>query len=166
MAIRSYSSGDLEVCRALWTELVQRHRDIYDDQTIGGEEPGLEFDAHLELVGPDKIWLAESEGRVVGFTSLITKDKEAEIEPVVVSREHRGRKIGEELVKHAIEEAKKLNVLYLNVRPVARNREGISFFRDCGFRTVGHIQLFIPLGEGKEGVWKEGLEIFGEKFSY
>jgi N-acetylglutamate synthase-like GNAT family acetyltransferase len=166
MRIRNYTPVDLDVCRALWAEMVQQHRDIYEDQSIGGDNPGLEFDKHLELVGLDSIWLAESEGEVIGFTSLIKKDQEAEIEPIVVAHKHRGKGVGEGLIKHAVEEAKKLNILCLYVRPVARNKDAISFFYDCGFRTVGHIQLFKWLGRSESNAWKEGLDIFGKTFSY
>ena len=85
MTIRSYRTSDLADCRALWAELVQRHRDIYEDQSIGGDDPGREFDKHLEGIGEDAVWVAEVEGGLAGFTSLIVKDREAEIEPVVVS---------------------------------------------------------------------------------
>jgi N-acetylglutamate synthase-like GNAT family acetyltransferase len=146
--------------------MVQRHRDIYDDESIGGDDPGLEFDTHLELVGSDSIWLAESEGEVIGFTSLIKKDQEAEIEPIVVSHKHRGKGVGELLIKHAAEEAKKYNILCLSVKPTARNKEAISFFHDCGFQTIGHIQLFKWFGESTQDTWKEGLEIFGKTFKY
>ncbi len=166
MQIRNYNGDDLEVCRSLWAEMVQRHRDIYGDQTIGGDDPGLGFDKHLESVGPDNIWLAESEGEVVGFTSLIKKGEEAEIEPIVVSSKQRGKGAGKLLVEHAVGEAKKQNVLCLYVRPVARNKEALSFFHDCGFKTVGHIQLFMWFGESDRDTWKDGLEIFGKPFKY
>lgn len=166
MEIRNYSAGDLEVCRSLWAEMVQQHRDIYNDQSIGGENPGLEFDKHLELIGEEKIWLAESGGEVIGFTSLIQNGEEAEIEPVVVSSGHRGKGVGEKLIKHAVEEARKLKVLCLYVKPVARNKDAVSFFYDCGFKTVGHIQMFMWLGESVPDMWKDGLDIFGRKFKY
>ncbi len=146
MRIRSYTADDLDVCRSLWTEMVQQHRDIYGDQSIGGDDPGLEFDTHLEKVGLDSVWLAESEGEVNGFTSLIKKGQEAEIEPIVVSHKHRGKGVGELLIKHAAEEAKKKNILCLYVKPVARNKGAISFFYNCGFRTIvensGHFGQF------------------------
>jgi N-acetylglutamate synthase-like GNAT family acetyltransferase len=166
MQIRNYTAEDLEACRSLWAEMVNRHRDIYDDPTIGGDDPCLEFDRHLELVGADSIWLAESEGEVVGFTSLIKKDQEAEIEPIVVSHKHRGKGVGERLIRYVSEVAKKHDILCLYVKPVARNKEAISFFYDCGFRTVGHIQLFKWFGEQAPDTWKEGLEIFGKMFKY
>ena len=166
MRMRSYKPDDLDVCRSLWTEMVQQHRDIYEDQTIGDDDPGLEFDKHLESVGLDNIWLAESEGEVIGLTSLIKKDQEAEIEPVIVSHKKRGKGVGTLLVRHAVEEAKKHNVLCLYVKPVARNKEAISFFYDCGFRIIGHIQLFMFFGELPPDIWKKGLKIFGKTFKY
>lgn len=166
MRIRNYTDGDLAGCRSLWTEMVQRHRDIYDDQTIGGDDPGLEFDEHLELVGSDNIWLVESGEEVIGFTSLIKKGQEAEIEPIVVSKKHRGKKIGELLINHVTQEAKKQNILCLYVKPVARNKEAISFFHNCGFTTIGHIQLFKWFGDSTQDTWKEGVELFGKTFKY
>ena len=166
MKVRNYTDPDIDVCRSLWAEMVQQHRDIYDDPSIGGDNPGLEFDRHIELVGVEKIWLAETEGDVLGFTSLIIKDQEAEIEPIIVATKHRGKGVGEQLIKHAVEEAKKFNVLCLYVRPVARNKDAISFFYECGFRTVGHIQLFTWLDKSESNTWKEGLDLFGKSFYY
>ena len=166
MLIRSYTADDLDACRSLWIEVVQRHRDIYDDQTIGGDNPGSGFDKHLELVGSDRIWLVEYEGEIIGLTSLIEKNQEAEIEPIVVCHKHRGKGVGELFIKHAVEEAKKRNILCLYVRPVARNKEAVSFFYDCGFRTLGHIQLFMWLGDSAQDQWKEGPELFGKRFKY
>lgn len=166
LKIRTYKENDLEVCRLLWAEMVQRHRDIYNDSTIGGDDPGLEFDSHLELVGPAKIWLAESENTVVGLTALIQKNEEGEIEPVIVGKENRGKGVGEELVKHVIQEAKKLNILCLSVKPVARNREAIQFFYANGFDILGHVQMFMWLGESFPDMWKDGVQFQGMKFKY
>jgi ribosomal protein S18 acetylase RimI-like enzyme len=166
MVIRGYRSSDLDGCRALWAEMNQRHRDIYGDPTIGGENPGLEFDKHLARVGPDLIWVAESDNRVVGFVSLIHEGEEAEIEPIVVGAEARSAGIGHRLVEHAVEQARKLGVLCLSVKPVARNKEAIAFFHDAGFRALGHLQLFMWLGDSFPGQWKNGPELFGKRFEY
>ena len=166
MRIRNYTRDDIEICRSLWAEMVQKHRDIYDDPSIGGENPGLEFDTHLKLVGPNKIWLADLENKVIGLTALIQNGEEAEIEPIIVTNQYRGKRIGEVLIRHAVEEAKKLGVVCLSVKPVARNKEAISFFYDCGFRTLGHIQLFMWLGESSPNMWKSGIDLLGKSFRY
>ena len=166
MVIRQYRSSDLECCRSLWTEMVQRHRKIYNDTSIGGEDPGLEFDAHLSKVGPDHIWIAVSGDDVIGMVALIMDEQQAEIEPIVVSSKHRGKGIGYKLVDHVIEQARLKGILCLSVKPVARNEAAISFFHRTGFRTLGHIQLFMWLDRSSPGQWKSGPRLFGKSFNY
>jgi GNAT superfamily N-acetyltransferase len=146
--------------------MTQRHREIYDDPSIGGDEPGLEFDEHLARVGPERTWVATSEEEVVGMVSLILDGEQAEVEPIVVASRHRGRGVGQQLLNHAIEQAKTLGVLCLSVKPVARNEEAVSFFHDAGFRTLGHLQLFMWLGPSSPGQWRRGPKLFGKSFDY
>jgi hypothetical protein len=65
-----------------------------------------------------------------------------------------------------VEQARDLGVLCLSVKPVARNKEAIAFFYDAGFRTLGHIQLFMWLGDSFPAQWKTGPELFGKPFEY
>jgi GNAT superfamily N-acetyltransferase len=146
--------------------MTERHRAIYEDPSIGGEDPGREFDDHLSRVGPELVWVATSEKDVVGFVSLIVEGEQAEVEPIVVSAMHRSRGIGDQLLGRAIDEAKKLGVSCLSVKPVARNVDAISFFYEAGFRILGHIQLFMWLGPSFPGQWKRGPELFGRQFDY
>jgi N-acetylglutamate synthase-like GNAT family acetyltransferase len=146
--------------------MTERHRVIYDDPTIGGEKPGMEFDSHLSRVGPERVWVAVSEEELLGFVSLIVEGEQAEVEPIVVSADQRGLGIGDRLLTRAIDEAKKLGISCLSVRPVARNTEAISFFYEAGFRILGHIQLFMWLGSSFPDQWKRGPTLFGKQFDY
>jgi ribosomal protein S18 acetylase RimI-like enzyme len=166
VVVRAYKHDDLERCRSLWAEMTQHHRDIYNDPSIGGEQPGLEFDAHLAKLGPDRVWVASIDEQVVGFTALIHSGEEAEIEPLAVSAEYRGQGMGKALVDHATGVAKELGVLCLSVKPVARNTDAIAFFHQAGFQTVGHIQLFKWLGPPMPDQWQPGLTILGRSFDY
>jgi ribosomal protein S18 acetylase RimI-like enzyme len=166
LKIRNYVPSDLDQCRALWAELVQRHRDIYGDPSIGGENPGLEFDQHLSLVGPERVWIATEAEAIAGLVSLIHRGQEAEVEPIIVSSQHRGRGIGRKLLDHAVEQARALGVQYVSIKPVARNESAISFFHDGGFRTLGHIELFMWLGASRPGQWRPGPDLFGKSFDY
>jgi GNAT superfamily N-acetyltransferase len=148
--VRAYQPDDLSACRRLWEVLTERHRLIYDDPSIGGDDAGSFFDAHLARVGPDNIWVAEEDGAVVGMSGLIVGDGEAEIEPVVVEEALRSRGIGTLLLNEGVARAKRLGVQYLNIAPVARNSRAIELFVRAGFRLVGHLQLFIEL-EGRPG---------------
>jgi hypothetical protein len=50
--VRPYRDDDREACRELWRELTQTHRDLYEDQSIGGEgDLGEYFDEHLNRAG-------------------------------------------------------------------------------------------------------------------
>jgi len=90
--------------------------------------------------------------------------QEAEIEPAIVSSRWRGAGVGRALVVRAVEEARKLGVLCLGVKPVARNEDAIAFFHALGFRTLGHIHLFQWLGPPMPGQWKPGPTLFGRHF--
>lgn len=166
ITIRSYASSDLKACRALWVGLTQHHRDIYGDASIGGDTPEFYFDRHLARVGPEHIWVAECAGRILGLVGLILNGQEAEVEPIVVASEHRGKGIGRSLLNHAIEKARELQVRYLSIKPVARNVKAISFFYDSGFRTLGQVELFMDLRPPAPDAWKPGPELFGCSFEY
>ncbi len=166
VTIRPYAPFDLEPCRALWVDLTQRHRDIYEDPSIGGEAPGLYFDRHLARVGADHIWVAEGEGKLLGLVGLLVEDQEAEVEPIVVAPGYRERGIGRALLDHVVAEAEKLEVRFLNVRPAARNVEAITFFHGAGFRLLGRVELCIELRPSPPGAWKPGPELFGRSFEH
>ena len=162
--IRGYKPSDLSACRALWAELTDHHRAIYQDPTIGGENPGLAFDEHLAQVGEELTWVATSGEDIVGLTCLAVEGEQAEVEPVIVTVPHRGRGVGRQLVVRAIEEAKKLGILCLSAKPVARNTEAMSFFYESGFRILGHVQMFMWLGTPHPGQWKRGPTLYGKQF--
>jgi N-acetylglutamate synthase-like GNAT family acetyltransferase len=144
-AIREYQRGDLDRCRELWRSLTQRHRDIYGDPTLGGSDPGLEFDSYLVEALPHRVWVAELDGRVLGLCGLLVRGEESELEPIVVDPSQRSRGIGALLAQEAVAESRRLGVKYVNVRPTARNLEAIRFFHREGFRLLGRFELSIAL---------------------
>ena len=148
MTIREYTPADLEACRDLWRALTQRHRDIYGDPSIGGADPGMEFDRHLSHPRLSKLWVAVLEGELVGLCGLLVEHEESELEPIVVRPSHRNRGIGARLAQQAIAESCRLGMKFMNVRPVARNVEAIAFFHREGFRLLGRLELSLPLNAG------------------
>jgi N-acetylglutamate synthase-like GNAT family acetyltransferase len=166
LAIRPYTSADLEPCRALWAALTDHHRILYGDPTIGGTQPDLYFDAHLERAGAERLWVAEADGMVCGLVGLILRGEEAEIEPIVVSVAHRGHGIGQRLLARARQEAEALHVRFLCVRPVARNAEAIAFFYQAGFQLLGQVELFMDLSSSSDRIWQEGMALQGHEFRY
>lgn len=163
IVIRKYQNNDREACRSLWRELTERHREIYEDPRIGGEHPEDYFDKHLAKVGADNVWVAVLDLIVVGMTGLMMNEGETEIEPLIVSRTHRGKGIGKQLVQTMISEAKARGVKFLNVAPVARNVDTIRFLHKLGFRTLGFVQLFVCFTDSK---WERGPKLFGCQLDY
>lgn len=161
--VRKYQIGDREQCRGLWRALTEWHREIYEDRTIGGEHPEDYFDEHLAKVGPDRLWVAIHDSEVVGLTGLIVKGEEAEIEPLIVSKAHRGKGIGKQLVKTVVSVVHNLGVRFLSVKPVARNVQAVRFFYRQGFKNLGHIELCLDFCEY---AWKPGFQFFECNFNF
>ena len=165
--VRRYDVGDREQCRSLWRELTEWHREIFDDPRIGGEHAEDYFDKHLGKVGADNLWVAVNDSNVVGLIGLMVVDDETEVEPLIVSKAHRGKGIGRQLIGRAIDEARKRGVKLLNIRPVARNAKTIRFLFKQGFSNLGYIELFIDLTDASARYsWKPGPTIFGCDFNY
>jgi len=164
--IREYRDTDYAACRGLWMQLTERHRLIYGDPAIGGDDPGRGLDDYLANPGRRATWVAEVDGAVIGMTGLIGNGDEAAVEPAVVAEEFRSRGIGRSLVAHAISEAKRIGIRFLSAQPVARNVEAISFFIDCGFDIVGHVDLFQDLQPGSGREWKAGITLHGRALRY
>jgi len=162
--VRRYQESDLERCRGLWRELTEWHREIYQDSTIGGEHPENYFDKHLAKVGPEQLWVAEHNAKVVGLIGLTSGlYDEVEVEPLIVSRAYRGKGVGKQSIQTVIAEARRRGLRSLNVSPVGRNIKAIQFLHNQGFKNLGCIQLFIDLIDHK---WKDGPELFGCKFKF
>lgn len=161
--IRKYQPEDREQCRILWKELTEWHREIYGDPNIGGEHPEDYFDKHLAEVGPERLWVAVCDSKVVGLGGLIVKDKEAEIEPLIVSKAYRRKGIGMLLTRTIFSEARNLSVRFLTVKPAARNIQAIKFFYQQGFKTLGQIELCLDLCQY---AWKLGPKLFDLQFNF
>lgn len=162
--IRPYAKDDLDACRALWIELTHWHRTIYENDAIGGDDPGAQFDEHLGHVGPGNLWVAEDDGRVVGLAGLIVEEREGEIEPVVVRADHRGHGIGRRLAETVIDAARARGLRRIKVRPVARNERAVRFFRSLGLDVVAHVELFTDLVPRPDVTWTRGPTIGGAPF--
>jgi GNAT superfamily N-acetyltransferase len=163
--VREYQSDDLDGCRNLYAQLVEHHREIYNDPTIGGDDPGGGFDAYLAL--PERVvtWVATDGNTIVGLTGLLWEGEESTIEPVVVDRRYRRTGVGRRLINTAIEESHRRGATDVNIKPVARNASAIQAFHELGFRTLGHVQLFMSI-DRDDSYWRAGPELHGRGFDH
>lgn len=166
LTVRPYRESDYPACRDLWAQLTEHHRRLYEDPTIGGNDPGAGFDDYL--AAPERIgtWVAEVDEAVAGMVGLFDNGTSGEVEPVVVTERLRGQAIGGALLAWAIDEAVRRGFEYLAIRPVARNVSAIRRFHDVGFRTLGgRIDLTMDLAERRHQ-WVSGEKLHGLDFGY
>jgi N-acetylglutamate synthase-like GNAT family acetyltransferase len=170
ITIRDYQDSDHSACCSLWEELAAHHANIYEDPSIGGDDRGQAFESYINNAQRRATWVVEAEGKVVACAGLLLDlygdGKEAEIEPIIVSGNYRGKRIGTKLIRHAVEEARRFGVRSLSIRPVLRNEEAIRFFVREGFNSVGYIDLFQSLSKSSYKKWKPGIVIHGNQLRY
>jgi L-amino acid N-acyltransferase YncA len=166
LTIREYQASDLDQCNALWLELTQRHRDIYEDPAIGGDNPTIQFEQYRSKPNLASLWVVEQDGAVVAMAGLLLNGEEAEIEPIVVQTYYCSHGLGTQLINHLKTEAKNRQVRYLSIRPVARNVEAIQCFYRAGFSLLGHIDMFLDLKAEDSDGWRPGITIHGCQFQF
>ena len=166
VVVRDYASADYPACRLLWVELTEHHRRIYQDPSIGGDDPGGAFDDYLAAGERVASWVADLNGRVVGLTGLLDQGTSGEVEPVVVTDRLRSQGVGRLLIERVVAEAVARGYEYLAIRPVARNVSAIRRFYDAGFQTLGgHLDLTMDLARRRHR-WLDGARLHGLDFRY
>jgi N-acetylglutamate synthase-like GNAT family acetyltransferase len=160
--IRRYRPEDLEPCRALWTDLTVWHRQLYANDSIGGVNPGSAFDDHLAQVGPERIFVAEQDGRLVGLAGMIVSGRRVELEPLTVRAGCRGLGIGRELTEAVVAAARAEGAEQVVVRPTGRNADAIRVFHALGFDVVSRVELVQDLTGGER--WRDGEDYADRRF--
>lgn len=168
VTIRSYRPTDHLSCRALWAEFVEEHRRLYDDPTLGGEDPGAGFEEYLTRLDLSGMWVADhAEEGVVGFVGLVLGERpgKGEVEPVVVSEPHRHHGIGRALLGKVAHEARRRQLDHLTISPASRNVDAIRCLHSVGYTVLSSITLTLDL-DGRGPKWQDGIDLHGLRFSY
>ena len=164
IAVRPYEPRDRDACTDLWVQLTEWHQELYEDGTIGGDDLRVWFDRYVTEQQPVHIWVAEREGRVVGFAGALPRGRRWELEPIVVERSERGRGIGKALAATLIEAAKANGLRGVEVHPAARNVRALQFFHDLGFDVLGQLELTLALVRPER--WRAGERLADRDFRY
>jgi GNAT superfamily N-acetyltransferase len=166
LSLREYRSEDYPACRSLWVELTEHHRRLYEDPSIGGDDPGHGFEDYLKLANRVGTWVAELDEAIVGLAGLLDHGNSGEVEPVVVTTTQRGQGVGRALIDCVARVADARGYEYLTVRPVARNVAAIHNFYNAGFQTLGgHVDLTMDLAERRHR-WLDGQRLHELDFRY
>jgi N-acetylglutamate synthase-like GNAT family acetyltransferase len=166
VTIRSYRPGDHRACRELWAELTRARRTMYADRTVDAD-PGAGFEEYLTRLGIVGIWVAEHvEEGVVGLVGLVLDGRRSgAVEPLVVAERMRGHHIGQTLLEHVSDEARRRDMTQLSVSPESRNVEAIHSLRGAGFNVLASVTLTMDLAPRGHS-WQQGLDLHGLDFLY
>lgn len=82
------------------------------------------------------IWAAKEE-KIVGFIIYEKVLDEGQITSVAVKKEKRNAKIGERLLKFAVNEGKKEGIAFFTLEVREDNAPAIRLYEKCGFERVG-----------------------------
>jgi len=90
----------------------------------------------IAMIERDEVFVAELDGRVVGFTVLFNGEVEAELDGLFVEPGHWRTGIGSALVDVATHEARKNGLTLM----VIANPSAQQFYEKCGFVLEGEVQ--------------------------
>jgi GNAT superfamily N-acetyltransferase len=105
----------------------------------------------LEQPSRGRIFVYRWNNMILGMVNLLFTISTAEggfvvlVEDVIVHHEYRGRGVGNQLLRHAIEYAKKKEFLRMTLLTDRLNAEGLEFFSKLGFFKSKMIPLRLPL---------------------
>jgi GNAT superfamily N-acetyltransferase len=108
--------------------------------------------------------VAIDSGRVVGLVGLIPHRGYGEVDPIVVTKDYRRRRIARKLLQTVVEEAQRRKWKVLTIKPVARNSVALRTFHAMGFRTLVNIELHMALKGSGWFVPRPGPRLAGKAF--
>jgi GNAT superfamily N-acetyltransferase len=89
-----------------------------------------------DFIAGTEVYVAESEGDVLGFYALIIREDKAELDHLWVSPPHIGTGVGKQLFLHAMQHAAKENISAVEILSDP-NAEG--FYRKQGAHGIGEV---------------------------
>jgi GNAT superfamily N-acetyltransferase len=107
----------------------------------------------LEQPNRGRIFVLRSNGVIVGMINLLFTISTAEggfvilLEDVVVHRDYRGEGLGDKLLQHAVEYAKKKDFLRITLLTDRINEDGQRFFKAKGFFVSNMIPMRLILSD-------------------
>lgn len=143
--IRPYRPADLDALRRLTVESfagVTLEQNVEEALgTLNGHDWRWRKARHLDedvAANPAGVFVAECEGRVVGYVSTRT-DREAgkgRIPNLAVAEEARNRGLGRRLIEHALDYFRSEGLAYAVIETMAQNPVGNHLYPACGFVEV------------------------------
>jgi ribosomal protein S18 acetylase RimI-like enzyme len=146
MIIRTYRAGDIdELCRITVEGFDGIAIDQNVEKSIGivGEHDWRWRKARHVVedveINPDGVFVAELDGRVVGYisTRIDRAAAKGRIPNLAVDQAARGRGIGRELIEYALDYCRREGMAFVMIETMANNPVGRHLYPSCGFVEAG-----------------------------
>jgi len=155
--LREFSTNDLEECVMFYRQMVDYHREIYEDNTIPYNDEELRKKLQRTDANYIKI-VAEKDRRIVGLLTIDIKGRICELDEILVDKVMRGKGIGRAFAEYLRKAAVERGCAEIQTSFAARNLRALNFYyHDVGLNCLGMIQIFMPLSEkGREQWYQKG----------
>ena len=131
MNIRKFQDSDKGALINLW-------------QTVFADDPPHNEPSSVikaKLAVDDLIFIAESEGELIGACMAGYDGHRGWLYAVAVDPSHRRKKIGEKLVQHAIQALKQRGCIKVNLQIRSTNTEVAAFYKSLGFSIEDRLSM-------------------------
>lgn len=147
--IREYGKDDTFAANAIWNEIVEEGIAFPQEETLNLQS-GKEFFQSQSFTG---IAFDEDSGEIVGLYILhpnnVGRCGHICNASYAVKRTMRGQRVGEKLVKHCMEQAKKIGYRILQFNAVVRtNERAVNLYKRLGFTQLGIIKGGFRMKDG------------------
>ena len=141
VVIRKGTQSDLSIIYELAIEFVES---VKDGEGIAKDV--VHQNSRNALTNPNSyILVAETEGKVIGFISFMTRKTIIHsglcglIDELVVSKRYHRKGVGKELINTVVKECRKLRCCEVELSTEFTNVNAREFYKHCGFEETGVI---------------------------
>ncbi len=151
--LRAFADKDLEESIILYRQMVDYHREIYQDNSIPYNDEYIRKklqrtdDNYIKIV-------AEKDKRIIGLMAIDIKGRTCELDEILVDKSMRAKGVGTAFVKYLKKTALERKCTEIQVSFAARNEKALAFYYSkIGLNCLGMILLFMPLTEKGRKQW-------------
>ncbi len=133
--IRLAKENDLNFLSAVELSAAKKFREYLGDDTAQGQG-SLDHTILLDAHHNNSLWIAEMEGKIIGFLAATLKKNSLHIEEISVMYEHQGLGLGKRLISKLIKDAGKRNYSFLSLTTDSQIPWNKPFYTKLGFAEI------------------------------
>jgi ribosomal protein S18 acetylase RimI-like enzyme len=140
MLVRPFQDEDLEQVGLLHSRSRQAaYAGLVPAAALAAVTPEAQVEVWRRRVNRDSgsVFVAENEGALVGFASLLITSEGCELDAIHVDPRHAGAGVGSALLRAAVEHARSRSIDRLHLHVIGDNERAQAFYRRAGWELTG-----------------------------